>query len=77
MAGYYDPSAVCCVLLCEQTAQREPVTSEPETVHGSLSIQRLAQVSMHYSEEWEKTCTVHLNGVYFNASRLLKTLTQL
>ncbi|XP_059928039.1 meiotic recombination protein REC114 [Gadus macrocephalus] len=27
----------------EQTAQREPVTSEPETVHGSLSIQRLAQ----------------------------------
>ncbi|XP_056463164.1 meiotic recombination protein REC114 isoform X5 [Gadus chalcogrammus] len=27
----------------EQTAQREPVTSEPEMVHGSLSIQRLAQ----------------------------------
>ncbi|XP_030233356.1 meiotic recombination protein REC114 [Gadus morhua] len=26
-----------------RTAQREPVTSEPETVHGSLSIQRLAQ----------------------------------
>ena len=44
MAGYYGPSAVCCVLLYEQTAQREAVTGEPETVHGSLSIQRLAQV---------------------------------
>ena len=74
MAGFYDPSSVCGVLLCEQTAQREAVTGEPETAHGSLSVQRLAQVSPQYGEGWEQMCTIHLNGIYFNASRLLKTL---